>query len=130
TSPASVPEALDATLAEVTRVRDDGVTQEELDDAITYLTGSFPLGLSSTGDIAGTLEGMQVQDLGIDYLDERNRRIAAVTLDQVNRVARERLTPDAMTILVAGPPVDGFEPDVVMNGQELQARELSLEPTL
>ncbi|MCA8934222.1 MAG: insulinase family protein, partial [Rhodospirillaceae bacterium] len=42
TSPASVPEALDATLAEVTRVRDDGVTQEELDDAITYLTGSFP----------------------------------------------------------------------------------------
>ncbi|MCB9958594.1 MAG: insulinase family protein [Rhodospirillaceae bacterium] len=129
-TPSSVPEAIDATLAEVSRLRDEGVTQEELDDAITYLTGSFPLALSTTGDIADILEGMQVYDLGIDYLDEHNHRIAAVTLDQVNRVAHERLTPDAMTILVAGPAVDGFTPDVVMNGQELQARELATEPTL
>ena len=129
-APGNVPEAVEAVTAEIDGIREDGVSTTELQDAITFMTGSFPLSLTTTADIAGLLEAMQVHDLGIDYLDMRNARIAAVTLEQVNALARERLSPEALTIVVAGPPIDGFAPDIVLDAAALQARELSVEPVL
>ena len=65
-----------------------GAAGEELTDAKTYLIGSFPLRFTSSGRIASMLVGMQLDDLGIDYLDKRNGYIDAVTLPRVNRLAR------------------------------------------
>jgi len=56
--------------------------------AKAYLAGSFPLGLDSTGRIAGVLVQMQTDKLGIDYLDRRPALIGGVTLDEARRVAR------------------------------------------
>ncbi|MGB7271261.1 MAG: insulinase family protein, partial [Albidovulum sp.] len=82
----------------------NGVTQAELDAAKTYMTGSYPLRFDGNDRIAGILVSMQLDGLPIDYLKNRNPIIEAVTLDDVNRVARERLTPDALTFVVVGRP--------------------------
>ncbi|MFP6744265.1 MAG: pitrilysin family protein [Alphaproteobacteria bacterium] len=100
----AVAESLDIIRAELARMRDHGVTAEELADAKTYLTGSFPLRLDSNGKIASLLVGIQLEDLGIDYIDRRNSYMEAVTLDDVNRMARRLLKPEALQIIVIGRP--------------------------
>ncbi len=104
----SVAESLDIIRAELARMRDAGVSAEELADAKTYLTGSFPLRLDSNGKIANLLVGIQLEDLGIDYIDKRNGYIEAVTLEDANRMARELLKPEALQIVVVGKP-EGLE---------------------
>jgi len=86
------------------RMAEKGATPEELADTKTYLVGSFPLRFTSNGSIAGILAAMQIYDLGIDYLDRRNALMDAVTLEDVNRVARTLLDPDALTTVVVGEP--------------------------
>ena len=61
----SVEEALRLVRQEIERVASGEISQERLDDAKTYLTGSFPLRLTSNDRIAQTLVGMQVDDLGL-----------------------------------------------------------------
>ena len=90
------------------RMAAEGVTAAELADAKTFLTGSFPLRFSSSGRIAGVLVDMQLDRLGIDYLDRRNALIEAVTLDQVNWLARDLLEPARLTVVVVGEP-DGLD---------------------
>ena len=80
-----------------------------MDNAKTYLIGSFPISLDSTGSIAATLVAMQRYDLGIDYLDRRSKLIEAVTLEDVRRVARRLLDPAALTFVVVGQP-EGVKP--------------------
>ena len=103
TANARVAETLRLVRAEWRRMA-DGLTESELADAKTYLTGSFLLRFSSSGRIAAILIGMQLEGLGIDYLDRRNGYIEAVTLDHVNRVARRLLDADRLTVVVVGEP--------------------------
>ncbi|MCX8508080.1 MAG: pitrilysin family protein, partial [Rhodobacteraceae bacterium] len=81
-----------------------GVTQSELDAAKTYLTGSYPLRFDGNATIAGILVGMQMEGFPIDYPANRNKLIEAVTLKDVNRVAREKMQPDKLTFVVVGKP--------------------------
>ena len=104
TQNSAVAESLDIIRAELARMRDHGVTPKDLADAKTYLTGSFPLRLDSNGKIASLLVGIQLEHLGIDYIDRRNSYMEAVTLDDVNRMARRLLKPDALQIVVIGKP--------------------------
>ena len=104
-----VAESLDIIRAELARMRDLGVSAGELADAKTYLTGSFPLRLDSNDKIARLLVGIQLDDLGIDYIERRNGYIEAVTLDDVNRVAASLLRPDELQVVVVGKP-EGLEP--------------------
>lgn len=106
TQNARVAESLAVIWAEWRRMAEEGPTAEELADAKTYLTGSFPLRLSSTGGIAGTLLAMQLEDLGIDYIDKRDDYIESVTLEQAKRVARELYEVEALTTVVVGEPAE------------------------
>ncbi|WP_408607919.1 M16 family metallopeptidase [Albibacillus kandeliae] len=103
-----VAEAIKLVKEEWTRLRDDGVTEKELEDAKTYLTGAYPLRFDGNGEIASILAGMQLQGLPIDYIATRNDKVEAVTLDDVNRVAKELLDPDHLHFVVVGKP-DGLE---------------------
>jgi len=104
TANARVGEALKVLKSEWARMANTGVSAEELADAKTYLTGSFPLRLTSSGRIASTLVAMQSEKLGIDYLDQRNRFIEAVTLEGVNRLAKSLLDPENLVIVIVGTP--------------------------
>ncbi|MEE9300401.1 MAG: pitrilysin family protein [Alphaproteobacteria bacterium] len=90
--------------AEFERLYESGVSEEELANAKSYLTGSFPLRFDNSQRIAGMLVSMQVDDLGIDYFDRRNSYIEAVGLDDIERVARRLLKPGDLTFVVVGEP--------------------------
>jgi zinc protease len=100
----NVAEAIEVIRAEMARFARDGATQAEVDDAITYLTGSFALDLDSNSGIAGIVHGYQTIGRDIDYINRRNDLIRAVRLEDVNRVARRLLGPDAFTFVVVGQP--------------------------
>jgi len=100
-----VAESLEVIRAEYARLRDEGVTEQELGDAKTYITGSFPLSLDSNSEIASRLVGMQIADLGINYLEHRNALIEAVTVEDIKRVAGDLIDPDSFTVVVVGDPV-------------------------
>ncbi len=99
-----VSETIDIIRAEWIRMAAGEITQQELDNAKTYVTGSFPLTFTSTGAIARVLVAMQVNDLGLDYLDKRNDYIGSVTLEDVKRVAAKHLQPELLDIIVVGRP--------------------------
>jgi zinc protease len=103
TQNARVGEVLDLIRKEWERLAKEGPTAKELEDAKTFLTGSFALRLNSTGSIAEFLVGIQVQELGIDYPEKRNQYIEAVTLEDVRRVA-QRLDPAELSFVVIGQP--------------------------
>ena len=104
TSNAAVGEALQLVRAQIAEMAAGEITQAALDDAKTYLTGSFPLRLTSNDAIAGMLVAMQVDHLGIDYLERRNGYIEAVTLEDVQRVSARLYHPDQLLVVVVGQP--------------------------
>ncbi len=108
-----VAETLDLVRAEWRRMAETGPTAEELEAARTYLLGYYPRNLTTTSSAAGTLLGIQMDHLGIDYIERRRTEIAAVTLEDVKRVARRLLDEKALTIVVAG------KPSGLPNGQPL-----------
>lgn len=86
------------------RMATKGVTPQELQDAQTYLTGAYPLRFDGNGPIASIMVGMQVQGLPIDYIATRNDKVNAVTLEDVNTLAAELLTPNGLHFIVVGRP--------------------------
>jgi len=82
----------------------NGPTQAELDDAKTYLTGSFPLAFASNTGIAAQLGTFQRQGLDVGYVVRRNSLIQAVTIEDVRRAARRLFDPARLTVMVAGSP--------------------------
>lgn len=86
-------------------VAKNGVTQKEVDDTKTYLTGAYPLRFDGNQRIASILVGMQMLGLPVTYPAERNAKVQAVTLKDVNRVAASLLTPDKLTFVVVGDAV-------------------------
>ncbi|MGF1630570.1 MAG: M16 family metallopeptidase [Kiloniellaceae bacterium] len=109
TQNARVGESLDLIRQEWRRMAEAGPSAEELEAAKRYLTGSFPLRFNSSDNIAGMLVGMQLEDLGIDYLERRNDYVEAVTLEDARRVAGTLYKPDALTVVVVGTP-EGVSP--------------------
>lgn len=103
-----VAEAIQVIREEWARMRDDGVTAEELQNAKTYLTGAYPLRFDGNGPIANIAVNMQYDNLPLDYIATRNSKVEAVTLEQINRVARDLLDPDKLTFVVVGRP-EGLE---------------------
>ena len=89
--------------SEVARMAKDGPTQEEIDKAKAFLKGSFALGLDTSSKIANQLVNMQVDDLGIDYIDRRSALIDAVTLADTKRVAQRLLGPGLLVTVVGRP---------------------------
>jgi zinc protease len=85
----------------------NGPTQAELDDAKTYLTGSFPMAFASNRGTASQLGTFQRQNLDIGYVTRRNSLIQAVTLADVRRVAKRLYDPARLTVVIAGTPSDG-----------------------
>lgn len=99
-----IAQSLDVIRSELKRMADDGPTQEELDNAKKYLTGSFALRFDSNSKIANQLLWMLQEDMGIDYVDKRNALVEAVTLEDTKRVAKRLLKTDDLIITVVGKP--------------------------
>jgi zinc protease len=88
---------------EIRRLAREGPSEEEFVKAKTYLKGSFALVLDSSNRIAAQLIQMQLDNLGIDYIDRRAGLIDAVTLADARRVAK-RLLESGILVTVVGRP--------------------------
>lgn len=94
--------ALEVISTELKRMAEEGPTAEELAKAKSYLIGSYALRFDTSDKIAGQLVGIQLENLGIDYINKRNDLIEAVTLEDVKRVAAKLLAARSPTIVTVG----------------------------
>ncbi len=98
----SVGEAIAEIIDQVKEFQAEGALAEELEDAKSYLTGSYPLRFETPGQIAGQLLNVELHDLGEGYIENYRNRVQAVTLEQVKLAAVDYLNPDNMVIVVVG----------------------------
>ena len=103
---ATVPAVVDI-VTELTRMRDQPVTDAELKGARDFLVGVFPLRFETPGPVVGALSGLVVHDLPDDELARYRPAIEAVTPADVSRAAAEHLDVERAAILLVG-DVDAF----------------------
>ncbi len=87
---------------ELNRVRNEKATEKELRDAKSFLTGVFPLRAETQEGLTNLLVSQQLYDLPADYLQTYRDKINAVTLDEVERVAKKYISPDKIAIVIVG----------------------------
>jgi zinc protease len=101
----NVAEAIKVIRDQWATVAANGVTETELNDTKTYMTGAYPLRFDGNDTIASILVGMQDLGLPPDYPKTRNAKVEAVTLADVKRVAARLIKPDDLHFIVVGQPV-------------------------
>jgi predicted Zn-dependent peptidase len=100
TTPAHAEEVVELMRVELRRLRDAGITDEELDIAVGYLTGAFELGLEDTGARMAR-NGTLLSSTGeIRSIEEQVARWAAVDQEAVDRVIARVFTPEPITVTV------------------------------
>ncbi|PPD13018.1 MAG: peptidase M16, partial [Methylocystis sp.] len=83
----------------------DGPTEDELDKAKKFLIGSYALRFDTSTKIASQLVNLQLDGFEPSFLDERNGRIAAVTMEDCQRGAKRLLGDGDLLVTVVGKPV-------------------------
>lgn len=99
-----VAESLSVIEAEIASLIADGPSDDELEKARKYLIGSYALNFDTSTKIAGQLVRIQVENLGIDYMDRRNGLVAAVTPEDAARTARRLYGDGKLLVAVVGRP--------------------------
>jgi zinc protease len=100
---AEVRRVLDLTLTELERARTQPPEDEELRDAKALVVGRFSLNLETSAAVVASLVDLDVYGLPQDSLDTYRARVRAVTTDDTARMARRRLHPDRVAIVLVGP---------------------------
>jgi zinc protease len=86
----------------VTKLRDAGVTADELRMAKESTTRSLPANFETTFSTAGTLAGIYLYDLPLDYYQTLPSRLSAITTSDVAAVAKKHLVPERMVVVTVG----------------------------
>lgn len=87
---------------EFERIRSEAVTEKELTDAVTYLTGVFPIRLETQEGLVDQLVQIRMHGLPDDYLDTYRENVQRVTREEVRRVAKLYVTPERAAVVVVG----------------------------
>ncbi len=103
-------ESIHEILEELRRIRTGDIADGELSDTKNYLIGVFPATVQTAGDVAGRLLDMELYDLPADYFDHYRDRIAALTKEEIARVAEKYIDPDRLLIVVVGAAATVREP--------------------
>jgi zinc protease len=103
-------ETVDAITKEIRRMAEDGPTQQELDEAKSYLKGSQMLSLDTSSKLASALLQYQLDKLPIDYIEKRNAIVDAVTLDDAKKAARRLWGQGLLTVIVGRAPQAAAQP--------------------
>ena len=98
----SVALAVQLVREEMVRMGREPIAEAELELAKSYLIGSFPLRLDTSGKLAGFLGAVEENGLGLDYPDRYKERIARVTTADVRRVAAKYLDPGTFCSVLVG----------------------------
>lgn len=111
TSPEHEAQAVEGILAEIRRIREELVPQEELDSAHHYLTGNYIFGLESNQDLSGYLLDAELNGLPLDHVRHYVHNVEQVTSQRILEAARAHLDPDNLVLVAAGgDPKYGYRP--------------------
>ena len=94
--------SIEEILKEVTKIRDSGVTPDELKLAKESIVRSLPANFETTGSTAGTMASIYLYDLPLDYYQTLPGRINAITTNDVLDVAKKHLVPERMVVVAVG----------------------------
>jgi zinc protease len=103
-------ETVDAIEKEIRRMAEDGPTQQEMDEAKSYLKGSQMLALDTSSKLASALLQYQLDRLPIDYIEKRNAMVDAVTLDDAKKAAKRLWGQGLLTVIVGRAPLAAVQP--------------------
>lgn len=98
----SARKVIDVILDEMRRIQSEPVSEGELKDAKSYLTGSFPRRIDTLGKIADFLALTEFYGLGMDYDKRYSEYINSVTKDDILRVAKRYLHPERYILVIVG----------------------------
>jgi zinc protease len=104
TKNASMAESLKIIRDEMKKMAENGPTADDLAAAKSYLTGSYALRFDTNSKIASQLLGLMQEGFGPDYVENRNKLINAVTIEDTKRVAARLLKPDDLVVTIVGKP--------------------------
>jgi predicted Zn-dependent peptidase len=91
---------------ELNRIRDEAVSEAEINNAKSYLTGVFPIRIETQDGLIDQFVNIRMFELPDDYLNTYRDRISAVTTADIQRVAQRYVQPDRAAIVIVG---DGAE---------------------
>ena len=94
--------ALARAVQEYRRIVDEPVGEDELKGMINNLVASFPNSVQTVQGLAQRMQTVLIYNLPLDYYATYREKLAAVTSADIARVAKARLVPNALTIVVAG----------------------------
>jgi zinc protease len=97
-------ESLDVIRAEILDMAHGNISEEELEKGKKYLVGSYPLRFDTSSKIAGQLVQIQLDGHGVEWLVERNRQVAAVTMADAKRTAERLYGDGALSVVMVGRP--------------------------
>jgi zinc protease len=104
TAPEDTAKATQSTIALLKDLQAKGVTAAEVANSKRSISSNYNVDLASPDEIAGATLGNAIFGLNPNEISEFPKKIKAVTLEQVNQVAKELIQPDRFVIITAGPP--------------------------
>ncbi|MBI3741932.1 MAG: insulinase family protein, partial [Chloroflexi bacterium] len=102
-NPKNIQRAIDAIVAETKRLREEQVTQDELNEAKDFMIGSLAIGLETNDGVAGTLANIELHQLGLDYLQRYPQIIRSVSAEQIRAATQKYAQIDSYALAIAGP---------------------------
>jgi zinc protease len=87
---------------ELNRIRNEPVSEKEINDAKSYLTGVFPIRLETQEGLIDQLVQIKMLNLPADYLETYRENVQAVTINDIQRVAQAYVRPDEAALIVVG----------------------------
>jgi zinc protease len=103
---------------ELERIRNEAASEQELADAKNFLTGVFPIRAETQEGLTNLIVNQQLYDLPEDYLQTYRENVNAITIEDVQRVAKKYIHPDSLAMIIVGdaaevlPQVRSYSDDI------------------
>lgn len=100
---ATTVEAVEAILGEISRLRDELPSEKELNNTISYFTGSYPATRETSQQVAGEIWSQRLLGLPDDYSQQLLSAVSSTSAEQCIKVAKKHVRPDELVVVVVGP---------------------------
>lgn len=91
---------------ELEKIRNEKVSDEELQDAKNFLTGVFPIRAETQEGLTNLIVAQKLYDLPDDYLQTYRENVNAVTVEEIQQVANKYVHPENLAIVIVGDAAD------------------------
>ena len=109
-------EAIEVIVAQLRKLVDEPMGDEELQRTKDYAAGSFRLSLETPMSLGQRYGNQLLMDGEIESPDDAVAALRAVTADDIQRVARRVIDPGVFSIAVVGPTADADRLDTLLHG--------------